>query len=30
MVLSMVAVIIMTYATVMIMAGFGYKKKGGE
>ena len=30
MVLSMVAVIVMTYATVMIMAGFGYKKKGGE
>ena len=30
MVLSMVAVIVMTYATVMIMAGVGYKKKGGE
>ena len=30
MVLSMVAVVIMTYATVMIMAGFGYKRKGGE
>ena len=30
MVLSMVAVIVMTYATVMIMAGFGYKRKGGE
>lgn len=30
MVLSMVAVVVMTYATVAIMAGFGYKKKGGE
>lgn len=30
MVLSMVAVVVMTYATVMIMAGFGYKKKGGD
>lgn len=27
MVLSMVAVVVMTYATVMIMAGFGYKKE---
>ena len=30
MVLSMVAVIVMTYATVMIMTAFGYKRKGGE
>lgn len=30
MVLSMVAVIVMTYATVMIMAGFGFKRKGDE
>ena len=30
MVLSLIAVVVMTYATVMIMAGFGYKKKGGE
>lgn len=30
MVLSMVAVVVMTYATVMIMTAFGYKKKGGE
>lgn len=30
MILSMVAVVVMTYATVMIMAGFGYKRKGGD
>ena len=29
MILSMVAVVVMTYATVMIMAGFGYIRKGG-
>lgn len=28
MVLSLVAVVVMTYATVAIMAGFGYKRKG--
>lgn len=30
MILSMVTVVVMTYATVMIMAGFAYKKKGGD
>ena len=30
MILSMVAVVVMTYATVMIMTAFGYKKKGGD
>lgn len=30
MVLSLVAVVVMTYATIMIMAGFGFKKKGDE
>lgn len=30
MILSLVAVVVMTYATVMIMAGFGFKKKGDE
>lgn len=28
MILSLVAVVVMTYATVAIMAGFGYKRKG--
>ena len=27
MILSLVAVVVMTYATVMIMAGFGYNHK---
>ena len=30
MILSLVAVVVMTYATVMIMAGFGFRKKGDE
>ena len=30
MILSLVAVVVMTYATVMIMAGIEYKKKGGN
>lgn len=30
MILSLVAVVVMTYATVAIMAGFGFKRKGDE